>query len=177
MNAKITCVVVLSALLFSSCVSAPTEPTETEYTVVLEFPEKTANQLYDRTKMWLNEVFNDPNAVQSYSDGKDTISGKFEHKYTYTYTEPLFFGLTTEKKGTIRVRSTINIQFKDGKVLFNMKLLQYWSDGNRYYDPGWYDTATASYQFPWNINYEGAAADVGEKLRTFIDSFGAGVDF
>ena len=187
MNVKITWIVVLSALLFASCVSTPKEPPTTEYTVVLEFPEKTANQLYDMTKMWLNEVFNDPNAVQSYSDGTETISGKFEHKISYTM-GGLFGGTNTTK-----TRSTINIRLKDGKVLFNMKQLQwlYVPPENAGFNiefegqtkeirpdpPEWRDVEETDPEVLRSMNYESIATGYANKLQKFIDSFGAGVDF
>ena len=193
MNVKITWIVVLSALLFSSCVSTtPKEPPTTEYTVVLEFPEKTANQLYDMTKMWLNEVFNDPNAVQSYSDGKDTISGKFEHEISYAVKGAILPFYSYKK---VTVRYTMNIQIKDEKVLFSMKLLQ-WLDvpsqsifvsaaestgGNSQpssrYDPKWLDIDKVNPGLLKYTNYEDVAAGFGDRLQKFIDSFGAGVDF
>jgi len=81
---------------------APIE--QRQYQNITSVSDIDKNQIYVKANSWFVETFNSAESVVEFQD-KD--AGKIAGKYTFSYTEGMY---------TYRVKQTLNVDIKDGKI-------------------------------------------------------------
>jgi hypothetical protein len=101
--------------IFTGCASTKINPDMASFEKVVDFPNMSKEQIFDKSNIWAVKSFNKADSVIEYSD-KDT--GTIAGKFTYT-ASILKFGQNVD-----RARCILTLKIKDNKAKISISMAE-----------------------------------------------------